>query len=552
MDKSAILVTAGDSQIFDLLRGTIRSLRENISGARATVGLFDLGCTPDQLDWLKTQTDVIREPEWHFQFPSRDQVPGYFKGLLARPFLRRYFPGFDLYFWIDADAWVQDGVAVELFLRGAAKRGAALVPELDRASRFQYGGLPGYWEWAASYYEAAFGKDVAAQVRSYPMLNAGVFALHADAPHWEEWAQFLNQGLQRSAYSMTDQIALNVVVYGRGLLDRTELLPAWCNWTCHSALPAWDKEECRLVEPYLPHTPIGILHLTREKFACVRLATTDGDAMDVSLRYHSRNEQKEGKQAEVGRPLFPAGDYISPNLALIRADPYFPNMIVGDKATAPWPYLRREIPHNWYVDRRYPTIGFLSRDEAHLLYNLALRLKGRRALEIGCWMGWSACHMALAGVLLDVVDPLLGKQEFYESVTNSLRAAGVFNSVNLIGGASPQKIEELAAGSRRKWSLIFVDGNHDAPGPVEDAMASERLAEADAAIVFHDLVSPDVTQGLDYLKCRGWNTLIYQTMQIMGIAWRGSITPVEHRPDPQVNWTVPKHLEGYRVSGVRS
>ena len=86
---------------------------------------------------------------------------------------------------------------------------------------------------------------------------------------------------------------------------------------------------------------------------------------------------------------------------------------------------------------------------------------------------------------------------------------------------------------------------------LEDAMASERFAEADAAIVFHDLVSPDVVQGLDYLKSQGWNTLVYQTMQIMGIAWRGSVTPVDHRPDPEVNWTLPKHLEGYRISGVR-
>ena len=89
---------------------------------------------------------------------------------------------------------------------------------------------------------------------------------------------------------------------------------------------------------------------------------------------------------------FPEGDYVSPGLARIRLDDSFPNMVVGDKATATWPYLRREIPHNWYVDRRQPTVGFVNRDEAHILYNSALRCPGRQ-LEIGCWLGWSACHM---------------------------------------------------------------------------------------------------------------------------------------------------------------
>ncbi|WP_204249752.1 hypothetical protein [Gemmata sp. SH-PL17] len=49
------------------------------------------------------------------------------------------------------------------------------------------------------------------------------------------------------------------------------------------------------------------------------------------------------------------------------------------------------------MDRRAPHIGFVSRDEAAILYNTALRFRGRRALEIGCWLGWSTCHLALGG-----------------------------------------------------------------------------------------------------------------------------------------------------------
>ncbi|NJL67423.1 MAG: glycosyltransferase [Microcoleus sp. SM1_3_4] len=251
----------------------------------------------------------------------------------------------------------------------------------------------------------------------------------------------------------------------------------------------------------------------------------------------------------IERALLPEGDYVSPGLSIIQPDSCFSNMIVGNKSGCVWPYLRREIPHNWYVDRRQPIVGFVSRDEAHIIYNTALKFKGKKALEIGCWLGWSACHLALAGVDLDVIDPVLATQEFYESVNNSLRTAGILEKVNLIAGYSPQKVEELATQLQRKWSLIFIDGNHEAPGPLNDAIICEQVAEEDALILFHDLASPDVAQGLDYFKEKGWNTMVYQTMQIMGVAWRGNVEPVIHQPDPNIDWKLPAHLQHYYVSG---
>ncbi|WP_375467414.1 CmcI family methyltransferase [uncultured Nostoc sp.] len=263
-----------------------------------------------------------------------------------------------------------------------------------------------------------------------------------------------------------------------------------------------------------------------------------------------REERMMKETVEViEQALLPDRDYVSPGFKIIRPDKAFPNMVAGDASTCGWTYLRREIPHNWYVDKRQATIGFLSRDEAHILYNTALMFKGKKALEIGCWLGWSACHMALAGVELDVIDPLLCREDIFESVNNSLQAAGIIDSINLISGYSPQKVEELAEKLQRKWSLIFIDGDHESPGPLNDAIICEQLAEADALILFHDLNSPDVAQGLDYLKQKGWNTVIYQTMQIMGAAWRGNVEPVQHQPDLKVNWNLPDHLQHYSVSG---
>ncbi len=262
----------------------------------------------------------------------------------------------------------------------------------------------------------------------------------------------------------------------------------------------------------------------------------------------------------VKRSLLPQNDYVSAGLAIVTLDAAFPNKVIADPQLSPWIYLRREVPHNWYVDRREPAVGFLSRDEAHILYNTALQFQGKRALEIGCWMGWSACHLAMAGVDLDVIDPLLEDAGIYQTVDASLKAAGVRDRVNLIAGYSPEAVEAFAAEvfaaevfaaeQSRRWSLVFIDGNHDTPGPLQDAIACEQWAEPDALILFHDLASPEVAEGLDYLKQRGWQTMIYQTMQIMGVAWRGNVQPIAHIPDPAVSWDLPHHLQHYEVSGM--
>ena len=154
---------------------------------------------------------------------------------------------------------------------------------------------------------------------------------------------------------------------------------------------------------------------------------------------------------------------------------------------------------------------------------------------------------------LDCIDPLLGNQEIRQSVMESLAAVGrcfqLTSRITLCAGVSPQAVEELAS-TRGRWSFLFIDGDHEAPGPLNDAVTCERFAEADAMIVFHDLASPAVAAGLDYLRQRGWDTRVYQTAQIMGVAWRGNVRPVEHAPDPRIRWSLPAHLAGYSVSGA--
>jgi predicted O-methyltransferase YrrM len=534
--NSTIIVTGADSKFFELVQGTILSIREKPQGNSVDIGFFDVGCTPEQLQWIGQYVDYIVEPDWNYNVPDADKQPRYLKALVSRPFLPEYFPGYEVYIWIDADAWVQDWSAIYLLALGAKRKGFAIVPELFA----KHSARSVRHAWIALQYSRYFHYTDFAGLEIEPLLNAGVFSGTGRSPHWSAWSRRLSQAIYNCLDILTDQFALNVAIYKDLGLDRVELLPLSCNWLAFQEL-LWDPRRRLWVDPSSPHTPLGIVHIaghTKEKPTHI-VPTTEGFRVETYLSYPIE------KLTSVKRY-----DYVSANQKRVNLDPCFPFLAAIDPQSHPWPHVRREVPHLWYADQRQPGIGFVSRDEAHILYNTALKLQGKNALEIGCWLGWSTAHLAAGGVILDVVDPALADPQIYGSVDQSLRSAGVRSNVNLYPGYSPGKVEEIAQQEDRRWSLIFIDGNHDSPAPLQDAQVAERYAAEDALILFHDLASPDVAEGLNYLRDRGWNTMIYQTMQIMGVAWRGNVKPVEHIPDPAVNWTLPEHLKDYPVCNL--
>lgn len=246
-------------------------------------------------------------------------------------------------------------------------------------------------------------------------------------------------------------------------------------------------------------------------------------------------------------------DYVPPGLIDPSLQAKFPSLIIKDPDEAVWPYLRKEVPHRWRVDSRStkPNIGVLSYEEAVLLHNFALPFKGRRGLEIGCHLAWSTAHLAAAGLHLDVIDPALGVPRHRAHVEGSLEACGLLGHVSLFEGFSPSIVDAVAALNEERWSFVFIDGLHDGDAPRQDAVAvSEHMAPT-AAIAFHDLAAPPVARGLEALREMGWQVRVYQTMQVMGLAWRGSYEPPEHVMDPYASTVGIRHLvdiESSRVS----
>lgn len=236
-------------------------------------------------------------------------------------------------------------------------------------------------------------------------------------------------------------------------------------------------------------------------------------------------------------------DHISPEYRKVTLDGAFPFMI--ETVMPSWRYLGVESAQKYYADVRNPGTGFVSRDEAHILLNSAMLFPNSPALEIGCWMGWSAAHIAISEVSeLHIVDPVLDIEPWKSSVRNSLSAVGVIEKCRFYAMYSPDCFNALP---KHKWGFIFIDGNHDNDGPLTDAVFACNVASENSLIMLHDLRAPAVSAALSYLKRNGWNTGLYITTQIMGVAWRGKVTPISHSFDKRFPFNIPYHLDEFNV-----
>jgi len=308
MPPAGLLISSGaDSGYFALLRDTVVSILAHRRDA--AIGILDFGLVPEQRDWLAERVGHLVRPDWDIDFPGQEHTPEARKAQLSRPFLRRHFPGYEIYLWVDADAWLQDWRAIELYVAAAGRDKIAITPEIDRAYKRHYK-RPKLFGRTLSWkcYREAFGWRVADRLGRNPIVNCGVFALHRDAPHWEAWARVIGQVAQRTRFFYIEQTALNYVIFAEHL--PVNFLPAYCNWMPGDAAPAFDAARGLFVEPYAPHEVIGVMHLAGEaaKSHTFRLRRLDGGEIVTSLRYSETRALVSGHPQSLGSEASAVGE----------------------------------------------------------------------------------------------------------------------------------------------------------------------------------------------------------------------------------------------------
>jgi hypothetical protein len=296
LDKTITIASASSAEYFHFLQGMVLSVRDKPESKDIHISLYDLGLTDEQRSWLSSYVNNIVKPEWEYGLTAKDGMRDPFRAILAKPLLPKYFPGYDIYMHLDADAWVQDWTAVEMYLKGAQTSALTITPEIHRAYTANYTASHEFRDFIVELYGGTWGEDYVKKYSYYPILNAGVFAMPKGSPIWGLWAENIQVSLAKSHHHCIEQAALNLAVFEHP--DRfhfaepdkrnIQFLPATCNWLCHQSLPLYDKINQRFVEPYLPHTPLGIIHRASDDFKDKKSApiyTTEGDTVVCNLKY---------------------------------------------------------------------------------------------------------------------------------------------------------------------------------------------------------------------------------------------------------------------------
>lgn len=285
-DMRVLFVTAASESYASLLRGLVLSLQPWQPQPYTDLAVLDLGLADETRQWIRQYARHLAVPAWDLPVSEtlRAQEP-HARALTARPFLRDYFPGYDIYMWIDSDAWVQERYALDWYIAAAARGAMAITPQVHHA----YQHTQTSYAWRAQRMRAYFGKPGLQRLSWATYFNAGVFALPAKSSHWELWRQSFETGLNACGGSICcDQTALNYCLWTNNV--RVMPLPATCNWLCHLAAPGYDVARRRFCEPVVPGSALGILHLAANS-KDRRIVVRSGDGVrEVGLRFEAREE----------------------------------------------------------------------------------------------------------------------------------------------------------------------------------------------------------------------------------------------------------------------
>ena len=265
--KKNVIVSLADSNYFNLLNELIDSIKQFDQSNSVAICILDAGLEKAQLNELSAKVDEIKNAEWDIQVSSiKVRGKEWLKSQVSRAFLPKYFPNYEKYLWIDCDAWVNDWNAVDLYFKACENGKLGITQTIGPGYRIMskvnwlFGKIAVIksqnFKHAIS---SKIGMDAARKLAFAPHVNIGVFSLQKNSSCWDVWQKNLKTTLKSGQIFGSEGLAINMSIYIDNV--ETEFLPLNCNWIASNLLPKFDEKECMFVEPYLPNTKIGIMHL---------------------------------------------------------------------------------------------------------------------------------------------------------------------------------------------------------------------------------------------------------------------------------------------------
>lgn len=293
MDPDTLVVTGGNAPYYPLIEELRQSIAAAAPGAPPPMAVIDAGLTAEQVEALRRHGVRVSGVPDDPAFPAAPlRKDPRLAVNLSKPWLDVLFPEAGTIIFLDGDTWVQDFAALEM-LQGAARRGGlAVVADSGRYwdrqidIRWLLGGIGGLGQVRSFFFKngrhGGLPLRILKEIGNRAQLNAGVFALRRDAPHWQAMRRWQAHILKAGGKPFTsDQLAMGVAVHSDGL--RAELLPDGCNYIRPFRI---DPARGAIVEYYYPYNRVGIVHLAGQKEVRFDPEAT-ADVPDLEDRMHS-------------------------------------------------------------------------------------------------------------------------------------------------------------------------------------------------------------------------------------------------------------------------
>ena len=296
------IVTLADSNYYELLLELIHSIKKHEESKSVSICVLDAGLTEEQSKNLSKIVYSVKKAKWDIPVPKYKTFgKEWLKSQVSRAFLPNYFPEFQKYLWIDCDAWVNSWDSVELYFKACDGGKLGITQSVGSGYR-----VLTKVKWilgkialvkSQNYKHAkksGFSENVARKIAFAPHINIGVFSLEKESKCWSIWQDILKKSLSTGQVFGSEGLAINIAVYEENV--DVEFLPLYCNWIASNVLPKFSKQRNTLVEPYLPHNKIGIMHLAAgiwkngkdmriNKDVKITIKTVDGENIEKTLRY---------------------------------------------------------------------------------------------------------------------------------------------------------------------------------------------------------------------------------------------------------------------------
>jgi hypothetical protein len=188
--KRFCFVTSANSRYASLLIECLESLEASGFYKGAPVFVIDCGLTASEKDFLMrrfSQIGAIVEPECVVSKRVLTTANRNVQAVLARGHFRELFPGYRYYFWIDADAWLQDETGIDDFLHLAVNQGIAVPEHPYRVKVAPHH----HWLHRDTLTEAQKGAVIGARA-----IIAAVFCVDAESDMYDEFTETVKKNIE--------------------------------------------------------------------------------------------------------------------------------------------------------------------------------------------------------------------------------------------------------------------------------------------------------------------------------------------------------------------